>query len=302
MTLVELYRTAFEQHPRPDAFRTRRNGAWQDVSSADAQARIEQVAAALSKLGVVPGDRVAILAESRLEWALADFAILTLGAAVVPVYPTLTVANSRHILADSTAKIVFVSTPAQLDKVMALAPDLPALTAIIVFDPPATLSPNAHVAGGADGRDNVPIRPWAELLDAGAAVLTTEPDVARRAGDAVRADDLATLIYTSGTTGIPKGVELTHANLCSNVHDALLDFTIGPTDSCLSVLPLSHIFERMAGHFTMVSRGVSIAYAESVDATSANLGEVKPTILFAVPRLFEKIYGRVLDTATAAPP
>ncbi len=301
MTLVDLYRTAFAHHPRPDAFRTKRDGVWHDVSSAEAQAQIEQAAAALSTLGVVRGDRVAILSETRPEWALADFAILTLGAAVVPVYPTLTPDNSRYILADSAARVVFVSTAAQLEKVKALAPDLPALTAIIVFDPPALLSPTAHVAGGAQGRDDIPVRPWAELLDAGAAILTTAPDTARRAGDAVQAEDLATLIYTSGTTGIPKGVELTHANLCSNVHDALLDFAIGDTDSCLAVLPLSHIFERMAGHFTMVSRGVSIAYAESIDAVSANLGEVQPTILFAVPRLFEKIYGRVLDTASAAP-
>ncbi len=302
MTLVDLYRTAFAQHPRPDAFRSKRDGVWHDVSSADARAQIEQVAAALATLGVVRGDRVAILSETRLEWALADFAVLTLGAAVVPVYPTLTPDGTRYILADSAARVVFVSTATQLQKITALAPELPALTAIIVFDPPSTLSPTAHVAGGAQGRDDVPVRPWTGMLDAGAAVLIDQPGLARTAGDAVEAGDLATLIYTSGTTGVPKGVELTHANLCSNVHDALLDFAIGPTDSCLAVLPLSHIFERMAGHFTMVSRGVSIAYAESIDAVSANLGEVKPTILFAVPRLFEKIYGRVLDTASAAPP
>jgi len=302
MTLVELYRTAFAQHPRPDAFRSKRDGAWHDVSSAEAQARIEEVAAALAQLGVARGDRVAILAESRLEWALADFGILTLGAAIVPVYPTLTAQQSRHILFDSEAKVAFVSTAEQLDKLIALVPELPALTAIFVFDPPADRSATTHVAGGPGGRDDIPVRAWSDLLAVGVAALSAQPTLAREAGDAVKPDDLATLIYTSGTTGVPKGVELTHANLYSNVHDALLDFTIGPTDSCLSVLPLSHIFERMAGHFTMIARGVSIAYSESVEATSRNLAEVKPTIMFAVPRLFEKIYSRVLDTAMAAPP
>jgi long-chain acyl-CoA synthetase len=298
MTLVELYRTAFIQQPRRDAFRFKANGAWQDVSSASALQRVEAVAAALHKLGIQPGDRVAILSENRIEWALADLGILTAGAATVPVYPTLTAMQAKHILGDSESRIVFVSNGAQLQKVKALAPELPMLTAIFVFEPPADLSPAAHA--GAEGA--VPIRSWQNLLDVGTASLAQQPGLAKHLGDQVEPGQLATLIYTSGTTGSPKGVELTHANLRSNVRDALLDFDISARDSCLSVLPLSHIFERMAGHYTMISRGVSIAYAESIDLVAANLAEVKPTILFAVPRLFEKIYRRVLDNAMAQPP
>jgi long-chain acyl-CoA synthetase len=298
VTLVELYRTAFTQMPRPDAFRFKKDGAWHDVSSQVALERVEAVAAALYRLGIQPGDKVALLSENRLEWALADLGILTAGAATVPVYPTLTAMQAKHILGDSNARIVIVSTASQLEKVVALAPELPMLTAIFVLDPPSTLSPAAHA--GAEGA--VPIRPWQNLLDVGTAAQAERPGLAQQLGDNVKPGQTATLIYTSGTTGVPKGVELTHANLRSNVRDALLDFEIGTGDSCLSVLPLSHIFERMAGHYTMLSRGVSIAYAESIDLVAANLGEVKPTILFAVPRLFEKIYRRVLDTAMAASP
>src|SRR5262245_4223851 len=257
MTLVELYRTAFTQMPRRDAFRFKAGGAWQDVSSAAALERVEAIAAALHKLGIQPGDRVAILSENRLEWALADLGILTAGAATVPVYSTLTAMQARHILGDSEARIVIVSTGMQLQKVVALAPELPMLTAIFVLDPPPDLSPAAHA--GAEGA--VPIRSWQNLLDVGTAALAQQPGLAKHLGDQVEPRQLATLIYTSGTTGPPKGVELTHANVRSNVRDALLDFDISPTDSCLSVLPLSHIFERMAGHFTMICRGVSIAYA-----------------------------------------
>ena len=295
MTLVELYRTAFTQSPRPDAFRFKASGGWNDVSSAAAQQRIEAVAAALYRLGIQAGDRVALLSENRLEWALADLGILTAGAATVPVYPTLTAMQAKHILGDSEARIVIVSSATQLQKVVLLAPELPMLTAIFIMDPPPELSPAAHA--GAEGA--VPIRSWQNLLDVGTAALAQQPGLAKHLGDQVGPGHLATLIYTSGTTGQPKGVELTHSNLRSNVRDALLDFDIGPTDSCLSVLPLSHIFERMAGHYPRISRGVSSAYAESIDLVAANLAEIRPTMMFAVPRLFEKIYGRVLDAAMA---
>ncbi len=287
-TLVELYRAAFRDHPRPDAFRHKVSGAWQDVSSADAQRTIERLAAALSARGIAPADRVAILAENRLEWALGDFGILTAGAATVPIYATLTAAQVRHILHDSESRLVLVSTATQLAKVRSIAGELPALKAAILMDP---------AQGEAIGAVT-----WDALIAEGAAALAADPALATRLGDAVTPESIATLIYTSGTTGVPKGVMLTHANLASNVRDGLLEFEISPADSALSVLPLSHIFERMAGHYTMISRAVSVAYAESVEAFAANLQEVRPTVVFAVPRLFERIYGRVVDSAHAGGP
>jgi long-chain acyl-CoA synthetase len=281
-TLVELYREAFRAHPKPDAFRHKANGAWIDVSSAEAGRAIERVAAALAARGIRPGDRVAILSENRLEWALADFGILTAGAAVVPIYATLTAGQARHILADSETKLAIVSTKAQRAKLESVRAELPALRDVVVLD--------------ADPGDPAS---WEALLQQGAAL---DPAAGARLGDAVTPEHVATLIYTSGTTGVPKGVILTHANLVSNVRDALLDFTVGPEDTALSVLPLSHIFERMAGHFTMICRAATVAYAESVETLSADMQEVHPTIVFAVPRLFERIYGRVVETAAAGGP
>ncbi len=285
-TLVELYRRAFAEHPRPDAFRHRVDGAWRDVSSAEAQAMIERVGAALATRDVARGERVAIFAENRLEWALADFGILSAGAVTVPIYPTLTPTQARHVLADSGAKLAFVSDRAQLAKLHAIAAELPELRGVVAFDPAAASEPG--------------VTSWVQLLEEGKGAIARDAGLVARLAAAVTPPDLATLIYTSGTTGVPKGVMLTHANLVSNVTDALLDFPIGPADSVLSVLPLSHIFERMAGHFTMVSRGVSVAYAESVDTFPRDLLETRPTIVMSVPRLFEKMYRRILDAANAA--
>jgi len=277
-TLVELYREAFRAHPKPNAFRHKVGGAWRDVSSAEALESIGRMAAALAARGVRPGDRVAIVSENRLEWALADLAILTAGGATVPVYATLTPGQTRHILADSGAKLAFVSTRAQLGKLDSLRAELPALESIACFDDEGPLTWRGLLAGSPDAA-------------AGA-----------RFGDLVKPNDMATLIYTSGTTGTPKGVILTHANLVSNVVDALKDFSVGPEDTALSVLPLSHVFERMAGHYTMLSRAVTIAYAESVDTFPADMQEIRPTIVLAVPRLFERIYQRVVDAAAAGGP
>jgi long-chain acyl-CoA synthetase len=289
-TLVELYREAFRTHPRPDAFRSKVGETWQNVSSDEAGRLFETVAAALVARGIAPGERVAILSENRFEWAAADFGILTAGAVTVPVYATLTAAQVRHILFDSEAKLAIVSTALQRDKLVSLLPELPGLRSYVMLDPPAE-----GAAAPADPRASA----WGALLEEGARALAADPDVARRRGDAVKEDDLATLIYTSGTTGPPKGVMLTHANLASNVRDALLDFDIGPHDRALSILPLSHVFERMGGQFTMVARAVSIAYAESVERAGANMIETSPTIVMSVPRLFEKIDARVQDTARA---
>jgi len=277
-TLVELYREAFRAHPKPNAFRHKVDGAWRDVSSAEALDAIGRIAAALAARGVRPGDRVAIVSENRLEWALADLAILTAGAATVPVYATLTAGQTRHILEDSGAKLAFVSTRAQRAKLESMGAELPALATLVSFDDDGELT-------------------WRGLLSE-----SVDPAAGVRFGDLVKPNDVATLIYTSGTTGTPKGVILTHANLVSNVVDALKDFSIGPEDTALSVLPLSHVFERMAGHYTMLSRAVTIAYAESVDTFAADMQDVKPTIVLAVPRLFERIYQRVVDAAAAGGP
>jgi len=291
-TLNELFLEAVRRHDKPDAFRVKRDGAWRDVSHREAARTVQEIAAGLAAMGVKPGDRVAILSENRLEWALADYAILAAGAITVPIYATLIASQIEFILADSGSSVVFVSGATRLSVLDALRPHLRADLQIVPFD--VGSSEGASAPGPTVG--------LCALQELGRARRLAEPDSDDRRRDAVAASDLASIIYTSGTTGRPKGVMLTHGNIVSNVQAVRSVMSVGPTDSCLSFLPLCHIFERMAGHFTMLDAGVSIAYAETMESVSANLVEIRPTVVFSVPRLYEKIHARVLDAVHESSP
>ena len=282
-TLNELFFTALERD-LPDALRFKRDGSWIPISHRELGERVRHAARGLETLGAKPGDRVGLLSENRPEWAIADYACLTGRFVDVPVYPTLPADQVVHVLRDSGAIAIFVSTTAQARKVESIRHELPALKTVISFVP---------TGGHAD-------MTLAEL-EARGRQGETEESIAAYRESALQAlpDDVATIIYTAGTTGIPKGVVLSHDNLHSNVvgSGAVLPF-VGE-DSCLSLLPLSHVFERMAGHYLMLSLGIRIAYAESIEALRGNMLEVKPTLLFAVPRLYEKIVASVRDKAMA---
>ena len=275
-TLPDLFYRSVDGFRKPEHLRHKRSGAWRATSSQEFRAAVEETAMGLAQLGIGGGDHVAILSENRPEWAFADFATLALGAADVPVYPSLTAAQVRYILTDSRAKAVFVSTPAQAAKLAEARSELAGLGHVISFEPaPGCL-------------------PLAELRERGRAALASEPDAVRTRAARVRASDLATVIYTSGTTGDPKGVMLSHANLVSNVLAAAKVFPqVGPDWTALSFLPLCHSFERTAGHNFMIHSGVTIAYAESVERVPDNMLEVRPHIMCSVPRLYEKMYARV---------
>ncbi|MEP6858823.1 MAG: long-chain fatty acid--CoA ligase, partial [Gemmatimonadales bacterium] len=226
--------------------------------------------------------RVAILSENRPEWAIADYACLTAGLTDVPIYPTLPADQIAYILKDSGAVAIFISNKTQADKIREIRTQLPGLKTVIGFDEIPGLT-NMSIAElekrGGDGETSLAIATYRE--DA----LTVKPD------------DLATIIYTSGTTGEPKGVMLTHDNIYSNVAASMKAIPFEGNDVGLSFLPLSHIFERMAGHYMMFATGTSIAYAESIDTVPANMQEVRPTLVLSVPRLYEKMYARVLESA-----
>jgi long-chain acyl-CoA synthetase len=281
-TLNQLFFDAADRFKRPDALQYRKDGAYRPISHAEVVERVRRVARGLSSLGIRRGDRVAILSENRPEWAIADFACLTGGMADVPIYPTLPAEQIAYILKDSGATAIFVSNQAQAEKIRQIRTQLPALKAVIGFDEVPGLT-NMSIAElekrGLDGENRESIATYRE--DA----LTVKPD------------DVATIIYTSGTTGEPKGVMLTHDNIFSNVQAARTAIPFEGEDTALSFLPLSHIFERMGGHYLMWATGTSIAYAESIDTVPVNLQEVKPTIVLSVPRLYEKMYARVLETA-----
>lgn len=282
-TINELFFNAIEQYDKPDALQFKKGDRYVPVSHREIERRVRHAALGLATLGVKPGDRVGLLSENRPEWAIADYACLTSGVTDVPIYPTLPADQIAYVLKDSGSVAIFVSTPEQAAKIAEVRSQLPALMHVISFD---ETGPSADMT-------------MASLEHRGAAAETPE-SVAdyRRIAAGVEPDDLATLIYTSGTTGNPKGVMLTHNNIQSNVEATrrLLSFT--GTDVALSFLPLSHIFERM-GDYLMFATGSSIAYAQGLDTVPTNMIEVRPTVVFSVPRLYEKMYARVLQNALA---
>jgi len=266
-TAPDILRYAAEVRRKPDAFLVRREGRWVPVPIDSVAQRVSSMARLVRSRGIGKNDRVVILSESRLEWGMADLAVLSAGGVVVPIYPTLPANQIAPLLADSGAVAAFVSGAAQRAKLLEACAGRPPLRWIHSFDddpwPPG-------VTGAVDPA--VPLNP----------------------------DDLASIIYTSGTTGEPKGVMLTHGNIVSEVLSALQAMQLNADDTYLSFLPLSHIFERISGYYTMLYAGVTVAYAESFDALSRNLREVRPTIILAVPRLYEKILQRADDHAAAA--
>jgi long-chain acyl-CoA synthetase len=226
---------------------------------------------------------VAILAENRIEWALTDLAVLGNGAADVPIYPTLLADAIAFILRDCRPSAIFVSNAAQAAKLATVRADLPFLKHIFCFEPtPLAGSVTFH-----------------ELLERGRRLR------AERGADpepvAIAPGDLASIIYTSGTTGEPKGVMLSHRNFVSNALTAASLVEIGAGDRCLSFLPLCHVLERTAGLYLMLHAGVGIAYAEAADTVPQDLLLVRPTVVVSVPRLYEKIYARILGTALSGP-
>jgi long-chain acyl-CoA synthetase len=253
--------------------------AWQPMSSDAVMARVYAVAQAFLSWGVAKGDRIALLAENRWEWPVVDFATLVLGAADVPIYPTLTAEQIAALLIDSGARVMVVSSEAQYKKVASIR-SRTQLQQIVVMD---SIEGIENVAG---------VVTLASLLahaDAQAAGVDV-PSWLR--SFAVQPQDLATLIYTSGTTGEPKGVMLTHGNIASNLNYSTRTFTWGPDSTCISFLPLSHITARHLD-YALLCYGATIAYCGAFDRLPAALVAVQPTVFVAVPRVYEKIRDEV---------
>ncbi len=249
----------------------------------------ELFANGLASLGIKRDDKIAIIAENRPEWIYSDMAILGLGAVDVPVYPSLTANSIEFILNNSESKAVIISNKLQLNKILKIRENCPRLQFIILMN-------EKDVIEGTKG-----LHTFKEIQEMGKTFRTNHPSYFNDELSKVNENNLCTIIYTSGTTGEPKGVMLTHKNILSNVHAALDAFPINQHDTFLSFLPLCHIFERMAGYYTCLSAGGSIFFADSIDTVAQNLIEAKPTLLTTVPRLFEKIYSRVIKNVESQP-
>jgi long-chain acyl-CoA synthetase len=286
LTVPRMFRHTAEGHPQKTAQMHKREGKWHSSSYSQLSERVRSFALGLVDLGVEHGGRVALMSENRPEWAAADLAILSIGAANVPLYTTLPAAQMEYIVRDATADILIISGEKHLPTALEVRERLPSLRRIIIMDPPAELPEG--------------VLSMEQVCELGRA-LAGGDDVYRRRADAVQPDDLASIIYTSGTTGEPKGAMLTHDNFMSNAQSAAPLFEISDQDLFLSFLPLSHVFERLAGHYFPLLVGATIAYAESVFTVQSNMVEVKPTVMASVPRLYEAIHSRILDGIAKQP-
>jgi long-chain acyl-CoA synthetase len=258
-------------------------GAWQPMSSTALMARVYALANTFTAWGIAKGDRIAILAENRWEWAAVDFATLTLGAVDVPIYPTLTAEQIAVLLKDSGARIAVVSSETQYNKIASIRSQTQ-LEHVVVMDDIAAV-------------ESTRLSTLLQDADAGAVSV----DIASWLRSySVKPEDLATLIYTSGTTGESKGVMLTHGNIASNLNYSTRTFTWGPQSTCISFLPLSHITARHLD-YALLSYGATIAYCGSFDRLPASLASVKPTVFVAVPRVYEKIRDEVKRRAGIKP-
>ncbi len=278
--LAELFLEAVDTHKKPDALKYKKDGAWHNISHDELYAEVKRAALGLAALGIGAGDRVAILSENRPEWLISDFACVMLGAVSVPLYPVLPADQVEYLLRDSESKVILVSTEVQLLKVRELRDDVSSLEHVVSFDPPGEGEPG--------------VTSFDELLAlGGSGERGISDDEYRARALATDPHDVLTIIYTSGTTGRPKGAMLTHNNLYTNVRSVLEVFDIGPSDTTLSVLPLCHIFERMAGSYVMVTAGSTVAYAESFGTAIDNAADISPTLMALVPRGYEKIHAGV---------
>jgi long-chain acyl-CoA synthetase len=277
-TLSQLLLNSVKSYPKPEYLLVKKEGRYTPISMAAFGDAVKFLSLGLRALGLSKGDKLIILSENRPEWTVTDFACLSNGGITVPIYTTLVAEQVKYIIQDSDAKIVVYSSPDQWKKLEVIKADLPLVKYFITFEseaPPGVLN-------------------YREILSQGEAVAKAQPDLFERLAFAVKPGDEASIIYTSGTTGLPKGVILTHDNFISNVKTAaaLLEFT--DKDTVLSFLPLSHVLERMVT-FAYIYKGCTIGYAESLETVAANLLELRPHIMVGVPRMFEKIYSRVMD-------
>ncbi len=283
-TINRLFFDAVERFDRTDAVMHKVKGVWEPISHRTILERVRRTALGLAHLGVRAHERVALLSENRPEWLVVDYACSCSSLTDVPIYATLPAEQIPYLLNDSGARVIFVSTPEQARKIQSIRAQTPGIQWVIGF-----------AAGAEDGCDMT----LAELEALGAAEDSPErATLFKEAALGVAPEELLTLIYTSGTTGNPKGVMLTHDNIHSNVEGVRQILDVGTGDMALSILPLSHIFE-LTGAYIHYAVGCCIAYAESIDTVPVNMSEVRPTLMMSVPRLYEKIYARVLENAVA---
>lgn len=291
-TIPELFRILVDDYgkdPSKVMLKHKVDKLYVDITYQQFKRDVELSAHGLLSLGVKEGDKVVILAENRPEWMMIDFSIVGIGAVDVPLYPSLTPKDIGFIINNSESKTVVVSNKLLLSKFLKVKDECPKVENIIVFN---DKDADTSVTG---------LYSLTQLKKMGEEHMKFNPGMFAELNASVKEYDLCTIIYTSGTTGEPKGVLLTHNNIVSNVIACLDILPVTSKELFLSFLPLCHIFERMAGFYLGLASGSQVAFAQSIETVPQNMVEVRPTLMTAVPRLFERFYSRVMKTVEAGP-
>jgi len=283
-TVNDVFRNRVKKYGDRVAIEKKLRGKWQSATWNEYNERACATGLGLYSLGVRKGTMVALLSENRLEWLYADMGTLGIGGVVIPVYPTLVSEEIEYILNNSESKVIIPENKNQMKKVLEIANKCPHLEKIVVMDD-----------ADAD-KSNPKVMTFTELMELGRKKYAEDPGLFDKLSAEVTPDDLATLVYTSGTTGLPKGAMITHGNIFWVVQslDAIRPHFASDKDCTVPFLPLSHVFERIAGHFYGMYCGITASYAESIDTLLADFEEKRPTMILAVPRVCEKVYQKIM--------
>jgi len=291
-TINQVFRNRVRKYQDRLAAEKKLNGRWESASWNQYYARARAAGLAFGALGAEKGDRIALLSENRLEWLYTDMGALGIGACIVPIYATLPTDEVAYIVANSGSKILVVEDGAQLAKALQILDHCPTLIKVVVMNAADITAVHPAVIS------------FADLLDTGRAIAAENSDRFENLANAVQPDDLATIVYTSGTTGVPKGAMISHKNIMAVLLalDAIEPKFATDMDCTVPFLPLSHVFERAAGHFYGMYVGITASYAENINTLLADFAEKRPTMILAVPRVCEKVYQKILMQVGQQPP
>jgi long-chain acyl-CoA synthetase len=282
-TLSQLFLNTIKSYPKDDLMLYKKDGSYTPISTDEFGKQVKHFALGLRNLGYEAGDKLIILSENRPEWVMTDLANLCLGGVTVPIYTSLVPEQIKYIIDNSDAKVVMFSGEEMWEKIKAIQSELIKVEHYITYQ--------------ADGTEGT--LTFADVQKRGEKLAEEQPDLFEDLALKVKSNDVASIIYTSGTTGVPKGVMLMHSNFVSNVESVTTIIEFTEKDTVLSFLPLSHVLERMVT-FAYLCKGCSIGYAESIETVAENLLEIRPQIMVSVPRVFEKIYAKVMDNVLAS--
>ncbi|MFO7766894.1 MAG: long-chain fatty acid--CoA ligase, partial [Pelovirga sp.] len=290
-SIPQMLRSVAQEHPDNPCVSFKRGGGYLSFTYSEFYTRVLMTTRGLRKAGVKPGDKVAIFSENRAGWAIADMGILAGGAVTVPIYTTSTGNQAAYIIHHSGARLIFISSRQQYEKLLAIRDQIPAVEMVVSFDRFL-------------GEKNLPVYTLNQLSEIFHSISDQESRDIEAHITAINPDDLMTIIYTSGTTGKPKGVMLSHNNIGINAWNGLnhTGRQWMQNGTFLSFLPLSHVLERTAGYYAVLMCGAHITFAENINTVVENINEVRPTAMVSVPRLFEKIHSRIYESVHQMPP